>query len=124
MSGRLLASLLLLATLQLAAGPVRARDPLAPPADDTTFEILRPGTYVCDVSGLLCEACARVIAETVSKVKGVQKATMDFPNHELTLIIADNKTVPTAAILRALRKAAVRVNLGTQYHLTKVRYVP
>jgi copper chaperone CopZ len=120
---RPLGALILLCGLALpAAFPAFASAP--PPVDDVTFKILRPGTYLCSVSGLICEACARVIADSVSKVNGVQKASMDFPSRQLTITIADGKEVRLPVIHRALRKAAERIDLGTEFHLTKVRYVP
>ncbi|MBI5202716.1 MAG: heavy-metal-associated domain-containing protein [Elusimicrobia bacterium] len=117
------APLLLLALLLLGAGkPGKPGKPDAPPV--RKFADLKSGVYACALDGMMCTACAGMVAEEVRKVAGVEKAEVDFDARVLRVVIAPKKTVRVDNIKRALARAARRIDLGTTYVLGEIRYIP
>lgn len=115
------------ALLALGCAGRPARPPSEPPEEaprERVFNLLRAGTYECEVTGMICQSCSRGITKAVSEVDGVEKAVVDLERGLLRLTVSDGRTIPMSAVERALAKAEARVNLGTSFRIQKIRYVP
>jgi len=88
------------------------------------YKVLREGRYKCVVAGVLCNACTRAVVEGLKKIKGIKDAKFDFEDGFLWLYIEENAQVSTRKIRRALAHAGRRVDLGTRYQITDIRFVP
>lgn len=93
-----------------------------PPA--RRYTELKSGVYDCELKGMMCLACAGMIKEELLRVDGVQGAWVDFDTRILRLEIKPKKVVPVNAVKRALARATRRIDLGTEFALGAVRYVP
>ena len=103
-----------------AAGSARAGNSSLP----TYYSELPPGRYSVGVRGMLCTVCARAIAAEWAKVPGVEKATMDFGRDEGVVTVRLDRTLPVAALRKALRRAEKVANLGARYELQQIQYLP
>lgn len=121
------AACLLLAAV-LAAGPGRSASagPAADAAQDgeRVFSTLRPGRYAVILEGWLCAACGEAAAEAVSMLDGVERAEADFEKRMLIVEVGRERSVPVASLTRALRRAAARINLDTDFRIVRIRYIP
>jgi len=88
------------------------------------YKVLRQGRYKCVVSGVLCNACTRAIVEGLKRVKGIKDAEFDFEDGLLVLTVEKGAQVRTGKVVRALAHAARRVNLGSRFKITDIRYIP
>ncbi|MBI4348587.1 MAG: heavy-metal-associated domain-containing protein [Elusimicrobia bacterium] len=105
----------------------RARTPApksAKPPAPRKFVDLKSGKYVCELSGMLCTACAGMIVAELKKVSGVEAASVDFDERLLRLVILPKRSVRVDNVKRALAHAARRIDLGTNFGLVSIRYVP
>ena len=73
---------------------------------------------------MICAACAAVITQEVKRLSGVEDAAVDFDRRILRVIVKPGRVVPVSQIKRALIRAAGRIDLGGNYVLGEIRYVP
>jgi len=85
---------------------------------------LPSGRYAIKVSGMLTKTCSRAIEREVAKLDAVESAKVDFETEQLVLTVKLDRTLKVSALRRALRRAAGKVNLGTDYILGGVAYLP
>lgn len=106
----------------LSAAPARREKASNATAPAPLIKLLREGRWRLSVGGVLCNACTRAVIEEFLKVEGVSKATFDFEDGFLSLIVARGAQVRTAALERAVRLASRRADLGSQFNLAEARY--
>ena len=100
----------------LAAAPLAA----APAARE--FTELPPGRYTMTVKGLLCEVCARAVASEFAKLPEVEAATVDRDKARGEITVRLDRTLKTAALTKALRRAEKVANLGGRYETSGIAY--
>jgi len=84
---------------------------------------LREGKFRAIVDGVLCNSCTRAIVERLKEIKGIANAEFDFEEGYLWITVAPKAEVRTGKVLRALRLAARKNNLGTRFSITEIRNV-
>ncbi len=110
-----MAKLALLLGLALAA---------AAPADALTYTELPTGRYEVTVSGMLCAVCARAITAEWEKLPAVKSARVDFATGRAVVTVRLAETAKVSDLESALRRAERVANLGTDFRLTGIRYLP
>lgn len=88
------------------------------------YRELTAGRYSLKVSGLLCYTCTRAVARELEKLAEVQSVKGDFENEQIILEIKLDRTLPVAAVRRALARASKRVDLATKFDVVGVQYLP
>lgn len=73
---------------------------------------------------MLCAVCAKTIVAELSKLGELESAKADFEKDQIVVTIKLERTLRIASLRRALRLAAKRVNLGTQFEIEDIRYKP
>ena len=71
---------------------------------------------------LFRSACARAIVEEVAKRPGVESAKADFEKSQLVIKVKPGGSLTVDALRKLLKKAARRVNLGTEFEIKRVAY--
>ncbi len=107
----------LLSLFLVLAGAARAEGPI-------TYTELPPGRYTVAVHGMICTVCARAIAAEWAKLPEVDKASMDYEKSSGIVSIRLDRTLPVAALRRALRRAERTANLGARFELRDIAYIP
>ena len=111
----------LLALVLLLAGPARA----AAAAGASQYADKMPaGRYAVALRGMLCAVCARAIAAEWAKLPELEKAAVDFDGESAVIEVRLNRTLRTAALRKALRRAEKTANLGARFELSDIRYLP
>lgn len=108
----------LILALSMAAAPAMTA------AQAQEFNDLTPGRYAVGVSGMLTHACARALALELGRLPEVSQASADFETEEGILTVKDGGLLRVSSLRRALDRAARRVNLGSDFELRSVRYLP
>jgi hypothetical protein len=108
-----------LALLLAAAltSPATAASPTA-----REFTELPPGRYTIAVSGLLTTVCSRAIAAEWAALPEVESASVDFEKSTAHVAVRLDRTLPVAALRKALRRAERLANLGASYDLRDITY--
>jgi copper chaperone CopZ len=94
----------------------------APSATPKEFKDLRGGRWAVKVSGLLCTACARAITTELSNLPEVDSVKSDFDKELIFVKVKDDKILTVAELRKGLKRAAKRVNLGTNFEVESVFY--
>jgi hypothetical protein len=117
------AGILVLAVL---AGPAARGAPAAalPAEEAVAYKDLPSGRYAVKIIGMLTTTCGRGIELEMMKLPEVGSAQVDFDQETLVLTIQINRTLPLAALRKALHLAADRVNLGADYFVGKITFLP
>ena len=117
------AGILVLAVL---AGPAARGAPAAalPAEEAVAYKDLPSGRYAVKIIGMLTTTCGRGIEAKVLKRPEVESAQVDFEKETLTLTIKLNRTLRLSALRKALHAAADQVNLGTDYLVGKITFLP
>ena len=121
LSAPLLALLFAICGASLRAAPTPRK---APSHSIKANKLLHPGRYRCEVNGVLCNACTRAIVEEVKVIPDLKDARFDFEDGYLWITIGKDRKVRLTEVERALRMAARRLELGVDFKLTDVQYVP
>lgn len=80
------------------------------------------GRYEIRLDGLLCHTCVALIVEEAGSLKEVEKASADFEQETLFLTVRPQATLKVSRLKKALARAAKRVDLGTAYEISSIRY--
>jgi cation transport ATPase len=80
------------------------------------------GHYEVAIDGMLCHACAKAIAEQVSALGEVEKASVDFDTATLLVTVKAGSKLNPSKLNRALRRASERVNLGQELKAAAIRH--
>ena len=83
---------------------------------------LPSGRYELKLSGFLCWACARAVAQELSGIKGVSAVSPDFDRQAVGLTVEPGREISASKIRRALRRAEKLVNLDAHYEVRSVSY--
>lgn len=86
------------------------------------LKVLRQGKYRAKVAGVLCNACTRAIVENLKALAAIKRAKFDFEEGVLWITVAKGKSIRATKIERAVRHASRRVELGTTYEITEIRF--
>ncbi|PCI40217.1 MAG: hypothetical protein COB53_01675 [Elusimicrobia bacterium] len=113
-------SLVLMSGLEAAAAP---KHKPSPHYSIKKIKMLREGKYRAILDGILCNSCTRSIVLRLKKISGVENAQFDFEEGYLWITIEENAHVRTSKVLRALRLAGRKNNLGTRFTITEIRNV-
>ena len=116
--------LLLIAALFPARLVAADQTASADAATPVVYKKLPSGRYAAKVSGMLTTTCGRAIEREVSKLKEVESAKVDFDAERLVVTVRLDKTLRVSVLSRALHRAARKVNLGTDYVLGALTYLP
>jgi hypothetical protein len=108
------------------AGPAVQGAPASPlpAAEAAAYQELPSGRYAVKIIGMLTTTCGRGIEAKVLKRPEVESAQVDFEKETLTLTIKLNRTLRLSALRKALHAAADQVNLGTDYLVGKITFLP
>jgi hypothetical protein len=117
------AGILIVAVL---AGPsARCAPAFTLPAQEAvTYKNLPAGRYGIKIIGMLTTTCGRGIEIELMKRPEVASAKVDFDTETLVLTIKLSRTLRLSALRRALHSAAERVNLGADYLVGKITFLP
>jgi hypothetical protein len=95
-----------------------------PSEDAVAYKKLPSGHYAVKVTGMLTTTCGRGIEIEVMKLPEVESARVDFETETLNLAIKINRTLRLSALRKALHLASDRVNLGADYFVGKITFLP
>jgi hypothetical protein len=95
-----------------------------PSEDAVAYKQLPSGHYAVKVIGMLTTTCGRGIEIEVMKLPEVESAKVDFDTETLDLTIKLNETLRLALLRKALHLASDRVNLGADYFVGKITFLP
>ncbi|MCX5796009.1 MAG: heavy metal-associated domain-containing protein [Elusimicrobia bacterium] len=123
MRGWATAGILVMAVL---AGPSAWGAPgFTPPAEEAVaYKELPSGRYSVKVIGMLTTTCARGIEIELMLLPQVESAKVDFDKETMILTIKLNHSLPLKTLRKALHLAADRVNLGVDYFVGKIAFLP
>jgi hypothetical protein len=113
-----------LAVAALAASARLARAGAPPPPKAASATELPAGRYSVPLKGLLCAVCTRAIAAEWAKLPAVEKVEADYDSGKAVVTVRLGKTLPVSALRRALRRAERTANLGAQYDIGDIAYLP
>ena len=95
------------------------------PAEEAiSYKLLPSGHYAVKIIGMLTTTCGRGIEIETMKLPEVEAAKVDFDKETLVLTIRLNRTLKLAALRKALHLASDRVNLGVDYFVGKITFLP
>ena len=117
-------ALLLVAAALGLSQPAAAADESGEIAVPVAYKKLPSGRYAVKVSGMLTTTCGRAIELELAQLPEIESAQVDFDAERLVFTIRLDQTLRVSALKRALHRAAVRVNLGTDYIAEKISYSP
>jgi len=108
------------------AGPAVQGAPASPlpAAEAAAYQELPSGRYAVKIIGMLTTTCGRGIEIELMKRPEVASAKVDFDTEALVLTIKRSRTLRLSALRRALHSAAERVNLGADYLVGKITFLP
>lgn len=110
------------AALAAALFAAAALPALPAAASGPRFQDMTPGRYEVLLDGLLCRTCVRFVVEEAASLKEVEKASGDFDQETLFIVVRPNTTLKAAKLQKALRRAAKRADLGTRFQIRSIRY--
>ena len=87
------------------------------PLDLRRLKEFKEGGYRGTVEGMICNACAMAVVAELKRIKGIADASLDFEEGVLRFSVAKGKRVRVSKVLRAVRHAGRRVNLGAKLYL-------
>ncbi len=95
------------------------------PAEEAiAYKELPSGHYAVNIIGMLTTTCGRGIEIEAMKLPEVESAKVDFDQETLTLTIKLNRTLRLSALRKALHSASDLVNLGADYFVGKITFLP
>jgi hypothetical protein len=101
----------------LAASPGRSAEGLA-------YTELPAGRYGITITGMLTTTCARAIEQEAAKLPEVSSAQAGFDSNRLVLEVRLNHTLLISVLDKTLRRASRKVDLGTDYRISGIKYLP
>ena len=104
-----------------AAGAPTRPTPLAEPV---AYQELPAGRYGIQITGMLTTTCARGIEQELQRLPEVESVKVDFDSETLSLTVKLNRSLRVKALRKALHRASDRVNLGTDYLVGKITFLP
>ncbi len=111
----------------IAASPAKAQaapaEAAAAPAE-RDFPDLTSGRYEIRLSGMLCSVCTRAILAELVKLDDVASARADLERGTITIAVKPKHLLTQRTLRHALRRAAKRADIGTQYDVAAVKYIP
>jgi hypothetical protein len=114
-----------LAALLLAAGAAWAAPGFNLPSEAaTSYKTLPSGHYAVKVIGMITTTCGRGIEIEVMRLPEVEEAKVDFDKETLYLTVKLNRTLRLPALRKALHLASDRVNLGVDYFVGRITFIP
>jgi|GEM_PF-2051087 len=112
--------------MTVLAGPIAWGAPAftLPAEEAVTYKELPSGHYAVKIIGMLTTTCGRGIEIEMMKLPEVESAKVDFDQETLNLTIKLNRTLRLTAVRKALHLAADQVNLGADYFVGKITFLP
>ena len=115
----------ILAAIVLTSPVARSAPTFALPAEEAVaYQKLPSGRYAVKIIGMLTTTCGRGIEIEAMKLPEVESAKVDFDQETLTLTIKLNRTLRLSALRKALHSASDLVNLGADYFVGKITFLP
>ena len=115
----------ILAAIVLTSPVARSAPTFALPAEEAVaYQKLPSGRYAVKIIGMLTTTCGRGIEIEMMKLPEVESAKVDFDQETLNLTIKLNRTLRLTAVRKALHLAADQVNLGADYFVGKITFLP
>jgi Cu2+-exporting ATPase len=96
---------------QLALLPTPAADPSQDPPRNTEALSGTPTCLQLDVRGMVCAACAQLVAHRLRRAPGVCSASVDFVAQRASIVYDPQRTEP-ADLRRHIERAGYRARLG------------
>ena len=95
-----------------------------PSEEAVAYKELPSGHYAVKIIGMLTTTCGRGIEIETMKLPEVEAAKVDFDKETLVLTIRLNRTLRLSALRKALHLASDRVNLGADYFVGRITFLP
>ena len=113
------------AILAVCACPLRGAEGFRLPAEEAiAYKTLPSGHYAVKIIGMLTTTCGRGIEIETMRLPEAESAKVDFERETLFLTIRINQTLRLSALRKALHLASDRVNLGVDYFVGKIAFLP
>ena len=114
-----------LAALVLAAGAAWAAPGFRLPAEEATaYKIMPSGHYAVKVLGMITTTCGKGIEIEAKKLTAVEAARVDFDTETLYLTVRIDHKLRLKTLRKALHMASDRVNLGEDYFVGRITFIP
>ncbi|MBI5239265.1 MAG: hypothetical protein HY926_02235 [Elusimicrobia bacterium] len=115
-----------LAALILAAGTAWSgpKEFSLPSEDAKAYKRMPSGHYAVKVIGMLTTTCGRGIEIETMRLPEVESAKVDFDKETMFLTVRINHTLRLPTLRKALHLASDRVNLGVDYFVGRITFIP
>lgn len=80
-------------------------------------EVLGAGKYTAQVKGIVCRGCGSFIQQTLEKISGIEKASVDQDKKAVQFQVKKNMKVKLSEVQKALRISAEKMGMDADYQL-------
>jgi copper chaperone CopZ len=84
---------------------------------------LAAGTYSAKVKALVCEGCAPLVEETLSKHPGLDAVSVDQQTSTVKFTVKPDSKITLAQLQKELKASADQMGMGADYSLNDVKPV-
>jgi len=118
-------ALLLAGAFVCPAARAEEPPPLRPKGEPPAlYKVIPSGRYSVKIKGLLTTTCGRAIEIELLRLPEVEAAVVDFDSEELVVTVKLNYKLKVSTLRRTLREASHWVNMGTDYTVGEITYLP
>ncbi len=97
------------------AGSVKSK------AKSTDAQVLTSGAYSAEVKGIVCGGCGSFIQQTLEKINGIEKVSVDQDKKIVQFQIKKDAKVKIAEVQKALKASADKMGMGADYQLRSLK---
>lgn len=84
-------------------------------------QFLTGGTYSAQVKGIVCGGCGPVIQETMEKINGIEKVSVDQDKKTVQFQVKNEVKVKLVEVQKALQSSADKMGMGADYQLRNIK---
>lgn len=84
-------------------------------------QFLTGGDYSAQVKGIVCGGCGAVIQETMEKINGIEKVSVDQDKKIVQFHVKKDAKLKLAAVQKALQASADKMGMGADYQLRNLK---
>lgn len=84
-------------------------------------QFLTGGAYSAQVEGIVCGGCGAVIQETMEKISGIEKVSVDQDKKTVQFQVKKDAKLKLAAVQKALQASAEKMGMGADYQLRSLK---
>lgn len=93
------------------AGSVKSK------AKSADAQVLASGAYSAQVKGIVCGGCGSFIQQTLEKISGIEKVSVDQDKKTVQFQIKKDAKVKLAEVQKSLQASADKMGMGADYQL-------